>query len=269
MYDLLSEIYKQFRLFETALEEEGSLAKLLDVMKNFEETGENNLKDFLAFAEDEEGDTDWNISVPHGEDAVSVMTIHKAKGLDNRVVIVLLEDSKSRSNNLCIEENTDGVRLVRITQKNAAFDNVLQDLYDQHHLEEAVDDLNKLYVAFSRAKEEMYVISVKLNMLMSRQNFCQHPDFDPSVKPEVEKQKQSIELVVPLHHSSMRVPVSNISSEKLALYERRRGDVIHDVLSQVEFADADIENYHFIIDKEYCGKLDEISPMKNVSNHQY
>ena len=80
-----------------APKEEGALAKLLDVMKDFEEKGQNNLKDFLAFAADETDDADWNIAVPHGEDAVSVMTIHKAKGLDNRVVIVLLVDSKSRS----------------------------------------------------------------------------------------------------------------------------------------------------------------------------
>ena len=66
MYDLLSEVFKQFRLFEIVPEEEGALVKLLDVMNNFEETGQNNLKDFLAFADDEADDTDWNIAVPHG-----------------------------------------------------------------------------------------------------------------------------------------------------------------------------------------------------------
>ena len=241
MYDLLSEIYKQFRLFEIAPEEEGTLAKLLDVMKNFEETGQNNLKDFLGFADDEADDSDWNIAVPHGEDAVSVMTIHKAKGLDNRVVIVLLVDSKLRSDNLIVEESLDGVRLVHITQKNAAFDETLQELYNQHRFERAVDDLNKLYVAFTRAKEEMYVISVRTEYADEPSKFLPSSSYEPSIKPEVEKQKQSLELVVPLHHSSVRVPVSNISSEKLALYERRRGDAIHDVLSQVEFVGADIE----------------------------
>jgi ATP-dependent exoDNAse (exonuclease V) beta subunit len=241
MYDLLSEIYKQFRLFEIAPEEEGALAKLLDVMKNFEETGQNNLKDFLAFADDEADDTDWNIAVPRGEDAVSVMTIHKAKGLDNRVVIVLLVDSKLRSDNLFVEENADGVRLVHITQKNAAFDDALQELYNQYRFERAVDDLNKLYVAFTRAKEEMYVISVKTEYADEPSKFLPSSGYEPSVKPEVEKQEQSIELVVPLYHSSVRIPVSNVSSEKLALYERRRGDIIHEVLSHVEFAGADVE----------------------------
>jgi ATP-dependent helicase/nuclease subunit A len=241
MYDLLSEIYKQFRLFEIVPEEEGALAKLLDVMKNFEETGQNNLKDFLAFAHDEADETEWNIAVPQGADAVSVMTIHKAKGLDNRVVIVLLVDSKSRPENLFIEEKDDGVRLVHITQKNAAFDDTLQELYIRHIIDRTVDDLNKLYVAFTRAKEEMYIISVKTEYADEPSKFLPTSGYEPSVKPEVERQKQSIETVVPMYYSSVRVPASTISPEKLALYERRRGDAIHDVLSQVEFADADIE----------------------------
>jgi ATP-dependent exoDNAse (exonuclease V) beta subunit len=241
MYDLLSEIYKQFRLFEIAPEEEGTLAKLLDVMKNFEETGQNNLKDFLAFVHDESDDADWNIAVPHGADAVSVMTIHKAKGLDNRVVIVLLVDTTSRSENLFVEEHADGIRLVHITQKNAAYSKTFQELYDRHRFERTVDDLNKLYVALTRAKEEMYVISMKTEYADEPSKFLPSSGYEPSVKPKVERQKQSIEPVVPLVHSSMRIPINNISSEKLALYERRRGDAIHKVLSQVEFAAADVE----------------------------
>ena len=237
----LSEIYKQFRLFEIAPEEEGALAKLLEVMKIFEETGQNNLKDFLVFADDETEDAEWNIALPHGADAVSVMTIHKAKGLDNRVVIVLLVDSKSRSDNLFVDENADGVRLVHITKVNAKYDKSLQELYDKNRLERTVDDLNKLYVAFTRAKEEMYVISVKTENAVEPSKFLPSSGYESSEKPDVVKQKQSIEPVVHMYHSSVRVPISSIASEKLALYERRRGDAIHDVLSQVEFSDANIE----------------------------
>jgi ATP-dependent exoDNAse (exonuclease V) beta subunit len=241
MYDLLSEVYKQFRLFEIAPEEEGTLAKLLDVMKNFEEKGQNNLKDFLAFAAEEDDDADWNIAVPLDADAVSVMTIHKAKGLDNRVVIVLLVDSKPRTENLLVEENNDGVRLVHVTQKNAVFDKTLQELYNQHRFERTVDDLNKLYVALTRAQEEMYVISVKSEYADEPSKFLPSSGYEPTGKPNVERQKQPHEQVVPLYHSSVRVPAGSISSEKLGLYERRRGDAIHDVLSQVEFVSEDLE----------------------------
>jgi ATP-dependent exoDNAse (exonuclease V) beta subunit len=241
MYDLLSEIYKQFRLFEMMPEEEGALAKLLEVMKNFEESGQNNLKAFLSFADDEADATEWNISVPQGTDAVSVMTIHKAKGLGNRVVVVLLVDSKSRSDNLFVEESDTGVRLVHITKDNAAYDESLQAAYRQHRLQRSVDDLNKLYVACTRAKEEMYIISEKSDTADEPSKFLPSSGFEPKEKPMVEAQRESLEPVIPLFHSSVKVQVRDSSSERLALYERRRGEIIHDVLSHVEFADENIE----------------------------
>ena len=241
MYDLVSELYKQFRLFEVAPDEEGALAKLLEVIQNFEKTGQNNLQDFLSFTHDESDDANWNIAVPHGADAVSVMTIHKAKGLDNRVVIVLLVDSKSKSENLFIEDHEEGIRLVHITQKNVVYSETFQALYHQHRFERTVDDLNKLYVALTRAEEEMYVISVKTASADAPSKFLPSSGYEPSVRPKVEKLIQIAEPVAPIYHSSERNSVSISSSEKLALYERRRGEVIHDVLSRVEYADADIE----------------------------
>ena len=127
------------------------------------------------------------------------MTIHKAKGLDNRVVIVLLVDSKLRSDNLFVEENTDGVRLSSYHAKECQhLMRSLQELYNQHRFKRAVDDLNKLYVAFTRAKEEMYVISVKTEYADEPSKFLPSSGYEPSVKPEVEQQKQSIELVAHL-----------------------------------------------------------------------
>ncbi|RPI05113.1 MAG: hypothetical protein EHM64_07730, partial [Ignavibacteriae bacterium] len=242
MYDLLSNITKQFRLFESAPHEEGTLAKLLEVMKNFEGTGQNNLKDFLASANEEADDTDWNIAVPQGADAVSVMTIHKAKGLDNRIVIVLLVDSKARPENMFVDEQADGIRLVRVTQKSAEFSGRLQELYRRGHEERTVDDLNKLYVALTRAKEEMYVICVKSDYADEPSKFLPSQDYEPSDKPEVAPRHQPIEAFAETYHSPLRMPASITPAEKLAIHERRRGDFIHEVLSKVNYAEDGLES---------------------------
>jgi ATP-dependent helicase/nuclease subunit A len=239
MYDLVSEIYGKLRIFELEAEEEGTLTKLLEIMKDFEETGRNNLKDFLTFAEEEGSEAEWNIAVPRGADAVSIMTIHKAKGLDNRVVIVLLADARPRMDNLFVEEDEEGVRLVRITQKTAEFDGGFQGMYNERKIRRTVDDLNKLYVAFTRAKEEMYVISVKNNYADEPSRFLPQTGFEPSAKPKVEEREKSLEPAASLHHPALRVPPSAVAPEKLALYERRRGEAIHDILSCINFADAD------------------------------
>lgn len=253
MYDLVSEIYKQFRLFDLRVNEEGTLVKLLEVIKDFEEKGRNNLKDFLAFVEEEGDEADWNVTVPRGVDAVSVMTIHKAKGLDNRVVIVLLVDSKPRADNLFVEETEEGVRLVRITQKTAEQDGGLQTLYDRKCLEHTVDDLNKLYVACTRAREEMYIISVTNDRVDEPSKFLPVEGYETSAKPSVERKEKPFEPIASVVFSAQRLPPSIVVPEKLALYERKRGEAIHDILSKIEFVDAHIESIISTAAKEIVG----------------
>lgn len=241
LYDLVSEIMKRFRLFELASEEESSLAKLLELTKNFEEGGQNNLKDFLAFSDEGSNESEWNINVPQGVDAISIMTIHKAKGLDNRIVIVLLEDSRPKSDNVFIEENEDGIRLVRITQKFTEYNTSLDSLYRHQMFERAVDDLNKLYVAFTRAKEEMYVVCIKTERADEPSKFLPLTGFNPQEKPVVQKKDLQERAVASLYHAIESEPVSTASAGPLAIYERRRGDIIHLILSRIMYVDETIE----------------------------
>ena len=97
LYDLVSELYKVFDLFSVMSEQEGTLVKLLDVVKLFEEGGNSSVKDFLSFALDTPEGSGWEMEVPIEGDAVTFMTIHKAKGLDFPVVMVLLYDWRSQS----------------------------------------------------------------------------------------------------------------------------------------------------------------------------
>jgi hypothetical protein len=71
LYDLVSEIFNVFRVFEILEEEESTLIKILEVVKDFEGAGYNSLRDFLGFAgNNESGETEWNMNVPKNMDAV-------------------------------------------------------------------------------------------------------------------------------------------------------------------------------------------------------
>ena len=97
------------------------------------------------------------------------MTIHKAKGLGFPVVVVLLYGESSHRFEYSVLKNgyegsptsRTGARLVKITQDLARRDPALQELYDEETMKADVDRLNRLYVALTRAKREMYVIGVK------------------------------------------------------------------------------------------------------------
>ncbi len=235
LYDLVSEMYKSFNLFALLPEEEGTFAKFLEAIKDFEEDGQNSLKDFLVFAGEENEDSDWNIPVPQKTDAVSVMTVHKAKGLGNRVVIVLLEDSLPRPDNLFIQEEEDGLHLLRINKDSAEVDADLQQMYSERKVRRAVDDLNKLYVAFTRAKEELYVISVKSKRGDEPSKFLPVTGYEPGEKPNVMQQPPFVERTVHAEHLTARAALQPVTAGSTGLYERKRGEFLHAILARIEF----------------------------------
>lgn len=241
LYDLVSELYKSFDLFALLPNEEASMVKFLEIIKDFEKEGQNSLKDFLTFAVEENEDSDWNIPVPQNTNAVSVMTVHKAKGLGNRVVIVLLEDAAPRHDNLFVREDQEGLHLLRINAKSAEVDTGLQRMYYERQIKQAVDDLNKLYVAFTRAKEELYIISTKSDREGAPSKFLPVKGYEAKEKPKVSKQSPSAELIIRAEHLSAFATLQPVAAESIGLYERKRGEFIHGILAKLEFLDEDIE----------------------------
>ena len=162
LYDLVSEIYRIYRVFDHFREEEATLIKILEVIKNFEGEGRNNPGDFLRYASDEEaGESDWTIDVPAGINAVKVMTIHKAKGLGFPVAIVLMYEEIPRGFKYILDEETDGVHLLKINQQIMKASPFLQEKYEEERLKDLVNKLNTLYVGFTRAEDELYIVGVQ------------------------------------------------------------------------------------------------------------
>jgi ATP-dependent exoDNAse (exonuclease V) beta subunit len=157
----VNEIYRIYRVFEHFREEEATLIKILEVIKNFEGEGRNNPGDFLRYASGEEsGEPDWTMDVPAGINAVKVMTIHKAKGLGFRVAIVLLYEEMPRGFKYILDEEGDGVHLLRINQQITKASPFLQEKYEEERAKDLVNKLNTLYVGFTRAEDELYVVGV-------------------------------------------------------------------------------------------------------------
>ncbi len=128
LYDIVSEAFNVFSVFDLIAGEEAALVKILEVVKDFEGEGHNSLRDFLAFAGDESSEQEWNMEVPKGENAVKVMTVHKAKGLEFPVVIVLLYEEGKRGFDYIVQEDDEGVRLLKINKETMGSDPVFEEL---------------------------------------------------------------------------------------------------------------------------------------------
>jgi ATP-dependent exoDNAse (exonuclease V) beta subunit len=243
LYDLVSEIYRIFRVFDRFVEEEATLIKILEVIKNFEGKGKNNPGDFLQCASDEEvGESDWTIDVPAGIHAVKVMTLHKAKGLGFPIVIVLMYEETPRGFKYILDEETDGVHLLKINQEIMKASPFLQEKYEEERMKDLVNKLNTLYVGFTRAEEELYIVGVQgrrnqfpIDLLNEMNSQTGRKSVPRPRSPETAQKRME------LYHPPDPIRFLSAAIEKLNLEERMRGEFIHRVLYFVEGVDENIE----------------------------
>lgn len=243
LYDLITGIFSAFNLFKVMENEEAALIKILEVVKDFEGSGFNSLRDFLKTAVDEEnGETEWDMDVPKDFNAVRIMTIHKAKGLGFPAVILLLYEDRSKGFDYILEEDSKGVSLLKITKEIAPCDSTLEALYNKEKTKELVNKLNALYVGFTRPEEELYVIGVKgknnsfpIDLLQLEGEAAQaRPVRSQAVNTETR------ENFPPLHFHK-NIGFRARPGETIALEERLRGEFIHKALSLVVYAGDDFE----------------------------
>jgi ATP-dependent exoDNAse (exonuclease V) beta subunit len=124
----------------------------------------SGISDFLAYWTNNA--TRFSIPSPEGNNAIRIMTIHKAKGLEFPVVIYpFAEESYSNApkDKLWIEPENDQIPLDKILVDNSSSVEELSEsakqVYQQKKEEELLDNINILYVALTRAEEQLYIIS--------------------------------------------------------------------------------------------------------------
>jgi ATP-dependent helicase/nuclease subunit A len=240
LYDLVSEAFVRFDVFSLAGEEEATLAKLLEVVKDFEGSGAGSLREFLGVAGggSAEDAAAWAIDVPQGAPSVRAMTIHKAKGLGFPVVIVLLygESRRSAPYGILRQGDGSGARLVKLGKDLAKRDEVLQALYDEEMKKADVDAMNRLYVALTRAEREMYVIGVKSERDAFPFDLLPADSYPPTaVKERVEAAREAQEPAAELSHAARPVRLAP-DGGRLGREERRRGELAHRMLELVRDA---------------------------------
>jgi ATP-dependent exoDNAse (exonuclease V) beta subunit len=167
-------------------------------------------------------------------------------------VLVLLYDTKKNPSSRILKEEADGIRLLHITKKEAELLEEFRQLYDEHRLMHDVDDLNKLYVAFTRAREEMYILSVQSEKYDEPSKFLPVKGYEPTIKPIVEKKDSILTPQAEKRFATRSTSMDTTSAEKLAVYERQRGDRIHAILSKIEFVDEHIEDSLYVLIEQHA-----------------
>lgn len=164
LYEMIEEI---FDLFKNSMEhnENVYIQTFLDMVLDFSIKKSSDLDSFLQWW-DEIGQQK-TIFTPDGQDAVRIMTIHKSKGLGFPVVIMPFcnweIDHKLPTILWCQPklEPFDRLHLVPVKYSQKLSNTIFAFDYFQEKLQAYVDNLNILYVAFTRAKEELIIYTPK------------------------------------------------------------------------------------------------------------
>jgi ATP-dependent exoDNAse (exonuclease V) beta subunit len=173
IYDLAGELIRRFCPHRQA---DPYLVFFMDVIAE-QSTGTNDAIPLFLEWWDEESDN-ISISVPGSIDAVRVMTIHKAKGLEFPVVIYPFADQsvKTTRNELWLNLGNNEIPGLEVALTDAT--KKLQEtahshVYDEEYAKSVVDFFNLLYVVMTRPRERLYVFTKQEDKIKERPDSVQ------------------------------------------------------------------------------------------------
>lgn len=171
LYSLCEQLMTRFGLFDDE-KELPYLFRFLDYVQDFVGRKSGSLVDWLA---------DWEqqkhrlcVSTPEGEDAVTIQSIHKSKGLEYPVVLLPyanwsftpgfrdeiwgnLEETAYPELEIAGEEAIRSLKTAPFSLTSKLKETFLEPAYEREREQTFLDNLNLLYVALTRPVERLYV----------------------------------------------------------------------------------------------------------------
>ncbi len=148
-YDTVLEWYARLQVEQRFPESATFLRRFMEVLHSAEEKGLATLSTFLEH---------WNaknheekVPMPENMDAVRIMTVHKSKGLEAPVVFVPFTGLNITVSDKPMREERQGLSMMVRNQK------ALGRPYYEELARQARESINLLYVAFTRARDALYV----------------------------------------------------------------------------------------------------------------
>jgi ATP-dependent exoDNAse (exonuclease V) beta subunit len=163
-YELVEQIIRVFGLVEGS---NAYIQYFLDEVQSFSQKKSSGIQGFLEYWELKKDKL--SIVAPDGDDAVTIMTIHKSKGLEFPVVIVpFAEQDIYREQDSKVwypihegEYNGFSEAFLHFNKDVENYGTVGVELWNDRRAQLELDNINLLYVALTRPKEHLYIISKK------------------------------------------------------------------------------------------------------------
>ena len=143
------------------------IQSFMDVLLTWSSSNGNSLSGFLKYWDAEKSP---KIASPDGIDAVRIMTIHKAKGLEFPYLIYPFAGEEplfKATERWCVPNRKDGVSellsegVFNVNLSSKSVGTVFADQFKKEEQMQIVDNINTFYVAMTRAVKVLHTIAVK------------------------------------------------------------------------------------------------------------
>jgi len=247
------------------------LLNFLEMLYNFSQNAGFTLKDFLKYW-DEEGHT-ISIQASENIDAIQIMTIHKAKGLEFPVVFLPMEnENKDGKFTGWISAENDNLQSVIVSSFEKALENYDEEMLEfnqKNTYQNMIDRFCLQYVATTRAVEQMFFYIEKPNKSSNNlelyefaesirnensRNSEENPDSfdvyntDPAIlrkqkkKEKAQIKTKSIHSLGRKHEKKSFITIATPSKNYQERNEKvRQGIFVHEILSKIN-TEKDLAN---------------------------
>jgi ATP-dependent helicase/nuclease subunit A len=161
LIEIIERLIVIFRL-EKFSGEQVYLEAFRDLILDYSRKNSGEVSRFLEYWDD--SGKEKSISAPAEQDAIRILTIHKSKGLEFKITIIPYcswELASFRGSIIwCkpMEKPFDKLELIPLAFTSRLKDTIFANDYYQEFQRQLIDNLNLLYVAFTRAREGLFVL---------------------------------------------------------------------------------------------------------------
>lgn len=299
LYETIETIIERFALKDKT-QEIPYLIAFQDIICEYETNNSNSITLFLEWWEKEQGKR--VLSTSEEVDAVRILTIHKSKGLEFKYVILPFcsweLDSVRPVRCIWCHSDETGFKDLDYAPLNYSAklaDTIFREDYWNEHLRAYIDNLNLLYVAFTRAESELYIFPYRperkkdgtisgsdmgafISQVLEAGEFGLDADGNLKIgeKTRVMEQRDKQDVSLSLSYYPVWNPSDRISvkyrfrdyteTENVALSAIDEGKLLHDIfkmVKSVEDVDKSIQQVYLQglirLDEKavYCAKIHE------------
>jgi ATP-dependent helicase/nuclease subunit A len=254
------------RIFGLNKNPDAYIQRFQDLVLEYSTKNNSSLTGFLRWWDESETVRNCSVTIPENEDAIRVMTIHKSKGLQFPVVIMpfaewkLLPDNRDLLWVATEEDPFKELGLVPLSPSKKLLDTSFRESYCEEIANAVIDNINLLYVAFTRAEEQLYIMSLadnqnelnstgKLISRVIRSNEWKHSSKEgyfslgeKSSRQKKEKKKKDSSISLSSYPSNRwqgRISITTHANDLAALIESpstskiNYGILVHKILSEI------------------------------------